>query len=657
MRHPADLTVRDSNYGVYRLQLLSSGQKLLPQHALYWTTVAHVLWDDPEATALTLDQQVALLDWVHWGGQLVISGPDSLDWLRNGFLGPYLPATSAGTRELKAADFEELNAQWTLPVANRPGRTLAPVQPWSGVQFELHPQAREVPGTGGLVVERRVGRGRIVVSAFELDHPELVKWPAFDGFFNACLLGRPRRRFSGDNYEVQAHWVDTTADGPFFQLDARAVSKLRYLTRDTGSKIVIRRDQSGGYGDEFNPMSYSSGQAEPTSMYHADVGSWSEFNAVAKSARDALRNAARIEIPERMFVIWVVGVYLLVLVPANWGLFRAIGRVEWAWAAAPVIAVVYTLIVIRLAQLDIGFARSLTEISVVEMQGDHPRAHVTRYTALYTSLATTYEFRFEDRGAQLEPFPPVDDPDKLSYLPGQTETRLQYHHGLKDVRVRGFHVTSNATGMVHSEQMVDLGGPIALEEDAAGGYQVANKTSFSLDGVGVIRCRGPNQLETAWIGSLESGATASLEFVPWGQGNPAGRLWEAERERLPLTTSGDHKGELELRGLLDLVEDHTGIRPRDSRESLDGDDARVLHPGDLRRLQPGDMELIGWLDDEVPGLEVRPSAPQARRAALVVAHLAYGFGEDPKPDTNTSLDFVTEEYRAVTPDSTEADIP
>ena len=50
--------------------------------------------------------------------------------------------------------------------------------------------------------------------------------------------------------------------------------------------------------------------------------------------------------------------YLFVLVPLNWLLFRVLGRVELAWAAAPVIAVVCTGLVVWLAQLDIGFARS-----------------------------------------------------------------------------------------------------------------------------------------------------------------------------------------------------------------------------------------------------------------------------------------------------------
>ena len=53
----------------------------------------------------------ALVDWIHWGGQLIISGPDSLDLLKGSFLEPYLPATSGGQRKIAADDpaIAELN--------------------------------------------------------------------------------------------------------------------------------------------------------------------------------------------------------------------------------------------------------------------------------------------------------------------------------------------------------------------------------------------------------------------------------------------------------------------------------------------------------------------------------------------------------------------
>ena len=143
----------------------------------------------------------------------------------------------------------------------------------------------------------------------------------------------------------------------------------------------------------------------------AGAGGVERFQSGGRAARKALQSAARIEIPNRSFVMWVVVVYLLVLVPANWALFRSLKRVEWAWVAAPLIAVVCTGTVIRMAQLDIGFVRSQTELAVVEMQGDYARGHVTRYNALYTSLATSYGFQCDDPGAVVLPFPTVAEPN------------------------------------------------------------------------------------------------------------------------------------------------------------------------------------------------------------------------------------------------------
>ena len=107
---------------------------------------------------------------------------------------------------------------------------------------------------------------------------------------------------------------------------------------------------------------------------------------MAQAARTALRDAAGIRVPERSFIIWVVVGYLCVLVPANWLVFRFLGRVEWAWIAAPLIAIACTVVVIQQAQLNIGFARSRNEIAVVEMQAGlfaGPRGPL--YGALYVA--------------------------------------------------------------------------------------------------------------------------------------------------------------------------------------------------------------------------------------------------------------------------------
>ncbi len=66
----------------------------LPRGMLHWTTFAFVVWDDYDPAKLAPDEQAALLDWLHWGGQLILSGPDTLTTLADSFLKPYLPATA-----------------------------------------------------------------------------------------------------------------------------------------------------------------------------------------------------------------------------------------------------------------------------------------------------------------------------------------------------------------------------------------------------------------------------------------------------------------------------------------------------------------------------------------------------------------------------------
>ena len=239
--------------------------------------------------------------------------------------------------------------------------------------MQKHPQAEFVPGAGEMLVERRVGRGRIVVSSFRLSDREFAEWPGCDEVFSAMLLHHPPRKYtvSADGQPT----LDWTDGG--HRLDAGRTTALRYFVRDAG----VAFDSYGKDAIEKKPPQPNYAYAPPSYQPEQEdqppgpgVAAWNDFNSVAQAARKTLRSAARIEIPNSSFVLWVLAVYLVVLVPANWTVFRSLRRIEWAWAAAPVIALICTGVVIRLAQLDIGFARSQTEVAVVEIQGEYPRA-------------------------------------------------------------------------------------------------------------------------------------------------------------------------------------------------------------------------------------------------------------------------------------------
>ena len=611
VKRPSELDFEDLTQGdtYYRVQLMKAQRRAaLPSYGLFWTSTAYVLWDDANPDALTLDQQVAMLDWLHWGGQLIISGPDSLDALRDSFLAEYLPAESVRSRTVGKDELAALSEAWTIAVRKQPGLPLTAVRPWSGIELKKHPAAKFVAGTGNLLAERNVGRGRIVVSAFGLSNPDLLAWPSFDGFFNVCLLRRPCRVFTRmpNSPELYVTWAGPGGESNrSHQLDSRMTCKLRYFSRDTGYKHSVT---TGGYGGVF------SGGYETPEVISESVGSWSDFNSVATSSRHALQRAAQIEIPEASFVAWVVSGYLLVLVPMNWLVFRLIGRVEWAWVAAPMVAIACTAIVIRMAQLDIGFARSRMEVATLELHADYPRAHVARYTVMYSSLTTKYRIGSEDPGAQMQPFPTVDKPETFRLQVGERLTNLRYVFG-KDAWLEGLRIASNSTGYAHAEQMVDTGGTILLRNTAGQAVQVINRTNLTVEDAGVVRMTESGELEAAWIGRLEPEATARPVFRATSKKEAKDEIWPDRRNQSELTATEAPPGKLNIRELVRLAED-------------------------CRELRPGDVRLVGWTEENIPGMEVKPAAPQSRTATVVIAHLAFGAPEEPGRDFNTRYDYT-----------------
>jgi hypothetical protein len=629
----------------------------VPSHPLTWTTVAYVIWDDLDASVLSPDQQQSMVDWLHWGGQLIVSGPNSLNRLRRSFLADYLPADEVKAVDLTGDDFKELNDNFTLEIVSDKDRPKTPLEAPEGkaivgVELELKPGAEFVPKTGRLLAERQVGQGRIVVTGFPLTDRNVVNWPSYDNFFNACILRRPARVYTkGENEILALHWRDYRN----LVRDPRLVTSLRYFSRDIdhpAGKAAQQNEQRerelerestqavAGAGSMMIPglvPDYSEGYSQPihfigmhpdTDDYHfggylgrtqSGVAGWSDFSGAAHLARTSLQEAAGIDVPESSFVLKVMAVYLLVLVPVNWGFFRILGRVEWAWIAAPIIAIVGAVAVVKMAQLDIGFARSRTEIAVLETHGGYHRGHLTRYTALYTSLSSNYTLAFEESSALAAPF--AVDPN-YTRLRHQDVSTVYFERG-RDVRLRGFPVQSNSTNMVHSEQMYNLGDGIKLAGDDGSILKVFNGSELPVQGVGVYRRNDAGRVEGAWIGELPPKTAKTLNFQVMGDFPQRFDQWNDS----PTTSTQPPRGEVSLSRLIDL-----------SVERL--------------RLRQGDVRLVGWTDTDPKGLDIRPAASQEVFRTLVVSHLERAPLSEPQSDTNHYKDVIAQGAR---PPLTDAD--
>lgn len=603
----------DTTPGHYQVvQMPSRGRPNLPTHAFCWTSIAYLLWDDADPTRLDLEQQRALVDWLHWGGQIIVSGPDTLQTLHNSFLGPYLPATVGKARKLAAIDLKELQ-YW----AGDNGNAITPVQPWAGAELKKVPQAEFLNDTNDLVVERPVGRGRIVASAFRLTGPELIGWQGYDDFFNACLLRRPPRMFAYDATLdcVAANWSHQS--NPAMWLDAAKTTAVRYFTRDAGAEFKHYASDIGtvsepeSIGAAVDGISAPDDDSQPSVLGErnaAGLAAWNDFSPIAQAARKALANATGINVPDRSFIVWVVVGYLGVLVPANWIVFRLLGRVEWAWIAAPPIAVICTFAVIEQAQLNVGFARSQNEIAVVELQPDYPRAHLTRYSALYTSLATQYEVKLSDPGGMVVPFPSVASPERFQMPMWQSRRSLVCRRG-DETSLSGMSVASNFVEFLHSEEMVDFGGTMALGRDANGTWRVTNRTKHDLKECNILRCtvnktvnKTVKQLQLAMLERLAAGESEPLTFKAFTTLSPHAAEGADNAVKRP-------SGALGLTGLVDVA----------------------MHRQELRS---DEVCLIATVADGVLPLHAEPSPPQSRQAVLLVAHLASGQPDAPRADYN-----------------------
>ncbi len=368
---------------------------LVASNLINWSSTAIAVWDNTDPGLLDSQQQTALLDWVHWGGQLIINGPTSLDQLKGvGSIVRQRRAIYRGKIGLHAVSTKKTSHRSPTIGPNviklescRRVVFVVNQKPWDGLSWTPAKEAKPIANTNELVWSRQFGRGRIVVTLFNLKQKEFTDWLGLDSFVNSALAGRAARYFSdeGANYDLSVPYRVSFAPALDYQHEVLLPlhnSKLRYLTRDwhdEGVPSALLKEssqrsggmpQSNPFRRNMNPYDFDNSDEQPdNSVDFATIrtaGAWHDANPLADAVRTSLGEASGIKIPNAKFVGTMLAIYLGVLVVLNYGVFRLIGRVEYAWFAAPFIAVIGSLAVIKLAQLDIGFARSQTEIAIIE---------------------------------------------------------------------------------------------------------------------------------------------------------------------------------------------------------------------------------------------------------------------------------------------------
>ncbi|GAB5406753.1 MAG: hypothetical protein Aurels2KO_49840 [Aureliella sp.] len=623
----------------------------LPKSMLTMTATAAIVWDDVDEDSLSAAQKQALMDWVHWGGQLVISGPNSWTRLRDSFLSDLLPVSDAKSVKLDTSSFDAISDTWVvkdLARGQEPRLTIDGAA-ISGMQFELAPGGAWLPNTDELVAERQVGRGRIVMTAFPLREPKIFNWRYFSSFFSSGILRRPPRmagRHPTENMLTQ-FWAGDLRGA---ETESRLNTRLRILSRDLPlgnvNRTNKRTNNNSSQAPDTAPQSNSSRDSNPEIdnpeidkesdlaevasapalpidsqlnlpdsnrpgrellAWGANSGAWNDYSAVAYQAVASLSDAAGIELPSRRTILYLLGGYLLILVPLNWAFFKAIGRLEYAWIAAPILAVAGVIAVTRIARLDIGFARRSTEISILELHDGHARGHLTQYVALYTSLSTNYSVQIPENGSVALPLGELNSSSRRTSNLAEMKTNFGRSEG---VTISPFTVLSNSTERVHAEQMVSLDGGLSLGTRENGASAIRNDTGAELVAALVVRRDDQGAIEYATIDELQSGQIATVTFAPASR-DSLWQSWESD----PVTQS--------------LAPPQEEMLAADEPLWLGGLMKSIVQKTPLIR---GQVLLVGYTRDSIGELALTPDQDQYDRRCVVVAHLKPGNLQPVIPD-------------------------
>jgi hypothetical protein len=606
----------------YRLVLpMEPDKPPLSSHPLAWTTISHVIWDGLPPDVLSVSQQQALLDWLHWGGQLIFTGGAGQAYAlyHDSFLGPYLPAESTGqTVGLSQEDLRPLSQSYPPPtfqaVVSPDSPEQAPqVGPGFGRVYQapapiIPPRDKPLyismlrPGPGSstipmgeasthlLAVERRVGRGRITMLTLNPIEPVMMAWPGLDTLVRRVILRRPEEAVIGS-----AGFDGNVYQGPVRgRLGGAELTWYRITSRDARPhedaagrmpKPPQVRELPKRSGPEPLPGTEEDTTLD-TQVSAVGVADWNDLTRFPTLSRDLLEEASGISIPSSDFVLKVILAYLITVVPVNWLICRfVLNRREWAWVVVPLVALGFAIAVQRVAAYDVGFDSASDEIDLLEVQAEYPRAHLSRFASLYTTGRGNYTISYPNNNTALAL--PLDNGRSIR---GEDVTTSIWQSAPVPELI-GLAVQPRSMSLFRAEEMAALAGAIRIEVDGES-RRIVNESELELHDATLIDFAGDGQRKEDYLGTIAAGA--SREVVATAAKPPPQR-----------------------------VEFGSGPDPNSILQAL-----RTTF--ERRDENAGEIRLVAWVPRAMGGQVIDPPVDRQRGFTAVLVHLRCG--PPPNPD-------------------------
>ncbi|MCY2974267.1 MAG: hypothetical protein NTW52_06325 [Planctomycetota bacterium] len=648
---PSEGKLEDEKVFPIRLVSIEESQASasLPTRLNTWSSTSHLLWNDCAATAFTEQQKAAIVDWLHFGGQIIVNGPESQSALANSFLSDYLPIVELTKGSNAEIDWDAFNSKWSIStIVGQQGTPIVMPQDRDvpSISGKLVPGARWVSGCEGIAAERMVGAGRVVMTTFPIAESTWIRWPSYSSFINAVLLARPPRIWAHDSNQLG----DLVFVEPFrgFEKDPTLTSRFRLLARDLGARSATLEPPSDASiinslrvpESQLNAIAAEAElEAELKRIRSGEpgtrrsIGELSSQGGFTRPAGQVLRQASGINVPSISTIIKLLAAYLVVLVPINWIVFWLIGRVELAWIAAPVIAIIGAFAIARAVQLDVGFSRSQTSISVVEVPSGYSRGYSASFTSLYTSLTTNYSaFNSESNGMVV---PMLTREERMMSFTRDTPMMTYRYASDRGEGLESFPVRSNSTSFIRAEQPCEIGGEVTLtwSGNNSDSIQVENRSSLNFARAGIVAMDNDGQMRKGWVGNIDGGNITSVAVDLAAVANDSTERTTNSRKVRALFLD---EWELEA----DKADPKIAKSFGQNRDPKDGGDTNIYVKPLITSLltshfwQPGEAMMVGICNKAFSPIVINPLAPQRQEQSLFVVHLFTESIGTASPDIN-----------------------
>ncbi len=590
-----------------------------PNRLYAMTSISHFVINDSSVSIMTTDQQQALQDWLYFGGTIILNGPEAIGGMETSFMKEVSPLIRTTNSLVSDDEIVSLNNTWSIQQILGERVWLAPAKPIPKLSGELSAGAQWVKTMGpndesmsldGLVAEKLVGQGRVVMTTFPMTDNAFLRWPSYSSFIHNAILRKPHRAPTSG---IEA---DTPFAGEYEGTEQNPLhtTRLRIWARDLDDSTM--RTLASARKRKTEEQTYVDASAEFPKSKRTSLGAWNPQSTVLVNARQCLQESSGITVPKINTIVKLLLGYLIVLVPLNWLFFRLFGRVELAWAAAPMIALAGAFFIARSVQLDVGFSRSQASYGFLELHNGYSRGMLSNYTALYTSLSTNYRAVYEQDTGVVLPFTSTSGDKRARSSIGKINYWYADDAG---AGMQSVPVLSNTTGLFQAEEMVNFAGKLTAEfvSDMTA-VDIKNGAGFSIKDVGIIGVDSQGKLVSGWLGTTDDGASNRCELEIRETDN----RWRQEWDRNPILARPTYM----------RAEDGTLWTDQDLQDEL------YLGPmlDDLTKKYPltrGEFIAIGWTDQPLGELSITPVAKQKKQRTVVLFHLSAANLPIARPDT------------------------